>query len=57
MLVVALIYVVSRPFRVWWGVLAVRTQLGEQPPADAAAVLAAAERWVRQPTDEHRYAA
>jgi hypothetical protein len=42
---------------VWWGLLAVRSQLGEAPPADAAAVLAAAERWVRQPTDEHRYAA
>src|SRR3990172_8084751 len=42
---------------VWWGVLAVRSHLGEQPPPDAAAVLAAAERWVRQPTDEHRYAA
>jgi Family of unknown function (DUF6931) len=42
---------------VWWGLLVVRSQLGEAPPAEPAAVLAAAERWVRQPTDEHRYGA
>jgi hypothetical protein len=42
---------------VWWGVLAVRSQLGEPPSPEATAILAASERWVRQPTDEHRRAA
>ena len=42
---------------VWWGVLVVRGQLGNPAPAPAANILAAAERWVRQPTDEHRRAA
>lgn len=42
---------------VWWGLLVVRSHLGEQAPPAATAVLAAAERWVRQPTDEHRHAA
>jgi hypothetical protein len=42
---------------VWWGLLTVRSHLGEQAPPAAAAILAAAERWVRQPTDENRMAA
>ena len=42
---------------VWWGILVVRSQLGEPAPAQATSILAAAERWVRQPSDEHRRAA
>jgi hypothetical protein len=42
---------------VWWGVLTVRSHLGDAAPPGAVAVLAAAEQWVRHPTDEHRYAA
>jgi len=42
---------------VWWGILVVRSQLGDAAPAEATGILAAAERWVRQPTDEHRRAA
>src|SRR5262245_32109150 len=39
---------------VWWGILVARGELGESPPPVAVEILAAAERWVRQPTDEHR---
>src|SRR6185436_12440827 len=42
---------------VWWGILVVRSELGDAAPAEATSILAAAERWVRQPTDEHRRAA
>ena len=41
---------------VWWGILVARSQLGEPAPPEAVTILAAAERWVRQPTDEHRRA-
>ena len=42
---------------VWWGLLTVRSHLGEHAPPGPAGILAAAERWVRQPTDENRVAA
>jgi len=42
---------------VWWGVVTVRSHLGEEAPPASAEVLSAAERWVRQPTDENRHAA
>ena len=42
---------------VWWALLTVRAHLGEQAPPGATGILAAAERWVRQPTDENRLAA
>jgi hypothetical protein len=42
---------------VWWALLTVRGHLGEQAPPGPVGILAAAERWVRQPTDENRLAA
>lgn len=41
---------------VWWGILVVRDQAGAVAEEPASRILAASERWVRRPTDEHRRA-
>jgi HEAT repeat protein len=41
---------------VWWAVLAAREALGPNPPAPAAAALAAAEKWAATQTEESRQA-
>ncbi|MBV9566289.1 MAG: hypothetical protein JOY90_38475 [Bradyrhizobium sp.] len=49
-------YLLPRREAVWWGCASARTLLGDKLQDDAAA-LAAAEAWVREPTDENRRAA
>ncbi|HUS04978.1 MAG TPA: hypothetical protein VMZ52_01690 [Bryobacteraceae bacterium] len=41
---------------VWWAAKCVR-QVNPAPPPEAAAALDAAEKWIAEPTDEHRKAA
>jgi hypothetical protein len=42
---------------VWWTWVCARKAAGEAPPPPIRAALAATERWIAQPTDEHRRAA
>jgi hypothetical protein len=42
---------------VWWACVCARMELLEPVPEPIANALAAAETWVRKPTDEHRRAA
>lgn len=42
---------------VWWACLCARSQVHDDTPAPALAVLTAAEAWVYRPTDENRRAA
>lgn len=39
---------------VWWAALCLQSAVGEAPPANIAAVLKAAVRWVLEPNEEHR---
>ncbi len=49
-------YLLPRREAVWWGCASARTLLGGKLQDDAAA-LAAAEAWVKEPTDENRQTA
>lgn len=42
---------------VWWGWMSARRAAGEHPPPPIKAALAATEKWIAQPTEEHRRAA
>jgi len=42
---------------VWWAWWCARRASGAEPPPAVAASIAATERWIAQPTDEHRRAA
>jgi hypothetical protein len=42
---------------VWWACLCVRSVHGPTPPAATAAALQAAEKWVADPSEDHRRAA
>jgi hypothetical protein len=51
-----LAHALPKPEAVWWGVQCARAALGPTPAPKAAAALAAAERWLSDPTDENRRA-
>ena len=42
---------------VWWGWICAKKSSGENPPPAVKASLEATEKWIAQPTDEHRRAA
>jgi hypothetical protein len=42
---------------VWWAWMSARKASGEEPPKPVADALAVIERWLREPSDEHRRAA
>lgn len=42
---------------VWWAWVSARRSAGANPPALVQTCLSATERWIAQPTDEHRRAA
>ncbi|MEO8029483.1 MAG: hypothetical protein ABI765_01475 [Gemmatimonadota bacterium] len=42
---------------VWWAWATAKRAIGAEPGAPAAAVLDATERWIGQPSEEHRHAA
>jgi hypothetical protein len=42
---------------VWWGWISARRAAGEHPPPKIKAALEATEKWIAQPSEEHRRAA
>src|SRR5690349_8166334 len=42
---------------VWWGWICARRSAGSEPPPKIKASLDATEKWIAQPTEEHRRAA
>jgi hypothetical protein len=52
-----LAFALPRREAVWWACVCARMELAEPAPEPVLNALAAAETWVRKPTDEHRRAA
>ena len=52
-----LAHAMPRREAVWWGWACARRAAGDQPPPKVKAALDATERWIAQPTEEHRRAA
>ena len=52
-----LAYALPKREAVWWGCLCVRHALEQNATKEGAAALDAAEKWVKDPTEEHRRAA
>lgn len=51
-----LAYAVPKPEAVWWSCRCARQALGTNPAPKLAAALDAAEKWVREPSDDNRRA-
>lgn len=52
-----LAHALPRREAVWWAWVCARRTAGDTPPSEIRAALDATERWIREPSDEHRRAA
>lgn len=52
-----LAHLLPRREAVWWAWMCARKGLGEAPPAEEQTALLATEKWISEPSDEHRRAA